>query len=59
MEAAVSIVAQAYSSAEERDAIARRFTAEGYKVISAVGGVVIGEKRVRWSLERIEYTEKY
>lgn len=57
--AAVSIVAQVYSSAEERDAIARRFTAEGYKVISAVGGVIIGEKRARWSRERIAATKKY
>lgn len=59
MEAAVSIVAQAYSSAAERDAIARKFTAEGYKVKSAVGGVVIGEKNVRWSGERIAATKKY
>ena len=57
--AAVSIVAKAYSSAEERDAIARKFTAEGHKVISAVGGVIIGEKRVRWSVERIAATKKY
>ena len=57
--AAVSIVAQAYSSAEERDAIARRFTAEGYKVLSAVSGVVVGEKKVRWRGERIAAAKKY
>lgn len=56
---AVSIAAQAYSSADEREAIVRRFTAEGYKVISAVGGVVIGEKRARWSGERIAATKKH
>lgn len=56
---AVSIAAQAYSSAKEREAIVRKFTAEGYKVISAVGGVVIGEKRARWSGERIAATKKY
>lgn len=56
---AVSIVAQAYSSAEEREAIARKFTAEGYKIMSAVGGVIIGEKRARWNGERIAATKKY
>ena len=57
--AAVSIVAQAYSSAEERDASARKFTAEGYKVLIAVGGVVVGDKNVRWSVERIAATKKH
>lgn len=57
--AAVSIAAQAYSSAKEREAIVRRFTAEGYKILSAVGGVVIGEKRVGWNRERIAATKKY
>lgn len=56
---AVSIVAQAYSSAEEREAIARKFTAEGYKVLSAVGGVIIGEKRARWNGERIAATNRH
>lgn len=57
--AAVSIAAQAYSSAKEREAIVRRFTAEGYKVISAVGGVVVGEKRVGWNVERIAATNRH
>lgn len=57
--AAVSIAAQAYSNAKEREAIARKFTAEGYKVMSAVGGVIIGEKRARWNGERIAATKKY